>query len=142
MVGCQTQLPSGRAVGRQLVRLHEDVQDLAPTVDGLPQGHTPTLDRDHHLAQVPGCGRSGSQSALVGGKRRPEFENPPADRLIGDVESALGQEFLNISMAQCEPEVEPDSVPDDPRRELVSSIGDGLDPPTLPCISPGRQLFS
>jgi hypothetical protein len=40
--------------------------------------------------------------------------------------SALSQEILDIPVAQGEPEVEPDSVPDDIWRKSVVGIGNGL----------------
>ena len=56
----------------------------------------------------------------------PEFQNPPTDRLIAHRQSALIQEILDIPVAQGEPEVEPDSVPDDIWRKSVAGIGNGL----------------
>jgi hypothetical protein len=45
---------------------------------------------------------------------------------ISNRQSALSQEILDIPAAQGEPEVEPDSVPDDIWRKLVVGIGNGL----------------
>jgi hypothetical protein len=50
--------------------LDEQVEDLALAVDGSPQIHTPAPDRDDHLVQVPGIGRSGRQPAQVPGESR------------------------------------------------------------------------
>jgi hypothetical protein len=63
---------------------------------------------------------------MLGGKRVPKF---PPDRLVRDVEPTLGQEFLDISIAEREPQIAPDGVPDDLGWVLVSSIGDGLHSP-------------
>jgi hypothetical protein len=46
--------------------------------------------------------------------------------------SALGQEFLHVPVAQCEPEIEPDGVPDDVGWKLMACVGDGLHAPILP----------
>ena len=46
--------------------------------------------------------------------------------LIAHRQSALSQEILDIPVAQGEPEVEPDSVPDDVWRKSVAGIGNGL----------------
>jgi hypothetical protein len=59
-----------------------------------------------------------------------EFENPPADRLIANRQSALRQEILDIPVAQGKPEIKPDSAPDDIRRKSVTSIEGGLHDPT------------
>jgi hypothetical protein len=48
------------------------------------------------------------------------------NRLIGDIETTLGKEFLDVSVAQAEAKIQPSSVPNDLRRELVTGIGDGL----------------
>ena len=43
----------------------------------------------------------------------PEFQNPPTDQLIAHRQFALIQEILDIPVAQGEPAIEPDGVPDD-----------------------------
>jgi hypothetical protein len=90
-----------------------------------PQIHAPAADRDDHLIQVPGVGRPGPQPAQVAGESRPELEHPSSVRLVGDVEPALGEEFLDVAVAQREPEIEPDGVPDHLGREAVAVVGDG-----------------
>jgi hypothetical protein len=62
----------------------------------------------------------------VPGNHRTEFEYPSADRLIADYEATLGQEVLNIAVAQGEPEIEPDSVPNDIRWKSMARIGNCL----------------
>jgi hypothetical protein len=60
------------------------------------------------------------------------------DGLVGEVEAALGQEFLDVAVAQGEPGIEPDGVPDHLGREAVAVIGDGLHGPiTAPPLAPG-----
>jgi hypothetical protein len=60
------------------------------------------------------------------GNQRSEFEHPPADRLIADIQSTLRQEILNIPVAQSEPEIELDGMPNDVRWKSMASIGNGL----------------
>src|ERR671912_2295859 len=72
------------------------------------------------------------QPTQVAGERRSELEHPAPDGLIGDFEPTLGQELLDISVAQCEPEIEPDGVSDDVGWNLVACVGDRLHPPILP----------
>jgi len=55
--------------------------------------------------------RSGFTQVI--GNDPPEFENPPTIRLIADRQSALNQKILDIPLAQGEPKIEPNSVPDD-----------------------------
>ena len=51
--------------------------------------------------------------------------SPAAHRFVGDVDAALGQQVLDIAIAQGEPKVEPDRVLDDDRREATASVGNG-----------------
>ena len=71
--------------------------------------------------------RSGFTQVL--GNEWPEFVNPPTYQLIADRQSALSQEILDIPVAQGEPEVEPDSVPDKVGRKSVAGTGNGLHGP-------------
>ena len=40
--------------------------------------------------------------------RRAELQHPTPHRFIGDVEPALGEQFLHVAVAQREAEIEPD----------------------------------
>ena len=44
---------------------------------------------------------------------------PAADRLVAGLDAALGQELLDVAVAEREAEVEPGRVPNDLGRELV-----------------------
>jgi hypothetical protein len=78
------------------------------------------------------CRQAGG-AAVAGCGRKPARIAP--NRLIRHVEPALGQELLHVAVAQGEPEIEPDRVPDDLRWELMTSVGDRLHTPTLPLPS-------
>jgi hypothetical protein len=56
------------------------------------------------------------------GERWSEFQNPSSDRLVGDVDPALGQEFLHVTVAERKAQIKPDRMSDDLGRELMSSI--------------------
>ena len=64
--------------------------------------------------------RSRPRTADIGRDRRPELQEPPPDRLVGCVNTSLGQQFLDIPKGQCEPSIEPDRVADDFWREAVA----------------------
>src|SRR5215207_2657965 len=115
--------------------LHEHVQDLALAIDRSPQPQTLASDHDRHLVEVPLGAWPGTKPAEVASESWPEFEDPAPNRLIRHVEPALGQELLHVAVAQGEPEIEPDRVPDDLRWELMTSVGDRLHTPTLPLPS-------
>ncbi len=53
---------------------------------------------------------------------RAEFVAPAADRLVTDDDTALEQQFFNITQAELEPEVPPNRVTNDRRREPVAVI--------------------
>ena len=55
---------------------------------------------------------------------RPEPDYPSLNSFIGDFNAALSQKFFDITEAQIEPSVQPDSAPDDRRREVEISITD------------------
>src|SRR4029079_7730147 len=52
--------------------------------------------------------------------RRPELQEHTPDRLVGCVNTSLGQQFLDIPKGQGEPGIEPDRVADDFWREAVA----------------------
>jgi hypothetical protein len=130
--------------------LHKDIQDFALAIDSPPQVHAATLDGDHHLVQVPPITGSRAQSAHITGDDWPKLEDPSPDRLVGDVEASLSQELFDIAVAEREAQVEPDTVPDDLGRELVTPVGNGLHAPysirkgpgpsAVPATKPARPL--
>jgi hypothetical protein len=54
---------------------------------------------------------------------------------VRDVEPPLGQEFLDVSVAQGEAQIKPDRMMDDRRRKAVPAIGDFSHRPSLPSAS-------
>jgi hypothetical protein len=56
---------------------------------------------------------------------------PTPHRFIGDVEPALGQQFLHVAVAQREAEIEPDRVLDDLGRKTMAAIAERNDAATL-----------
>ena len=55
------------------------------------------------------------------GERRPKLEHPSPHRLVGEVQPPLGEQILDIAEAEGEAKVQPHRMPDDVRRELVTS---------------------
>ena len=66
-----------------------------------------------------------TSTAKLPGEQRPELQHPAPDRFVGDVQSALGEQILDIAEAEGEAKVQPHRMPDDVRRELVASERDG-----------------
>ena len=94
--------------------------DLTLVVDRPPQPVFTAADRNHHFIEVPMIARSRPRTADIGRDRRPELQEPPPDRLVGCVNTSLGQQFLDIPKGQGEPGIEPDRVANDFWREAVA----------------------
>src|SRR5215207_8325669 len=77
---------------------------------------------------VLGLGRSRRRLRAKAG---PNFRTQRRTVSYDTSSPALGEEFLHVAVAQGEPEIEPDRVPDDLGWELMSGVGDGLHAPIL-----------
>src|SRR6516162_525861 len=63
--------------------------------------------------------------------RRAELQHPTPHRFIGDVEPALGEQFLHVAVAQREAQIEPDRVLDDLGRKTMAAIAERSHAATL-----------
>src|SRR5207248_4347880 len=109
------------------------IENLALVIDGAPQVHPFAGDANHHLIEVPPVARSWAAPSKPAGEPGPELQNPPPHRFIGNLQASLGQKLLDVAVAQGEPEIKPDRVLDDRRREAVSAVGGLIHPETYPC---------
>jgi len=75
------------------------------------------------------------------GKGLGEFAAPAPNRLVGDLDTALGQEQFDIAEAERERVVQPNGVRDQLGWEAVAVMGIGLasHPATMPSAPPARQ---
>jgi hypothetical protein len=110
--------------------LHEQVENLAPAVHRSPQPELLAADHHGHLVDMPLRGWAGATAAKFSGEQRPELQHPAPYRLVGNVQTALSKEFLNVAIAEREPNIQPHCVPDDRRRKLLTSERDGYHPPS------------
>ena len=83
-------------------RLNQHVENLAFVIDGAPQVHPLAGNPDHHLVQLPPVARAWAGPPQLSCDPGPELQNPAPHRLIGNLQAALGEEFLNVAVAQCE----------------------------------------
>jgi hypothetical protein len=83
--------------------LDEEIQHLTLVVDRPPEPVFTAADRNHHFIEVPMIARSRPRTADIRRDRRPELQEPSPDRLVGCVNTSLGQQFLDIPKGQCEP---------------------------------------
>jgi hypothetical protein len=93
-------------------------------IDGTPKVHPLAGDPHHHLVQMPVIAGPRASPAQLLGDHRPKLQHPTSHRLIRQVEPALGEQLLDVAVAQGEAEIEPNRVLDDLGREAVAAIGD------------------
>jgi hypothetical protein len=89
--------------------LDQDVEYDTVLVDGPPQPVAFAIDLQEHLFEMPfvACGcPAAAQSGRVGWAK---LGAPLTDRLVADNDAALSEEILNITKAEVEAEIEPDS---------------------------------
>src|SRR5208337_4539296 len=55
---------------------------------------------------------------------RPEMIHPTSDCLVRNCNSALREQILDVTKAEREPEIEPDRLVNDLRREPISGVAD------------------
>ncbi len=53
-----------------------------------------------------------------------DIQHPPPHRLVGDIQTALDEQIFDVAIAEREPHIEPNGVPDNHRRELVAGKRD------------------
>ena len=66
--------------------------------------------------------RAWAEPSKSAGKNGPKLQHPAPHRLIGDIEPAFSEELFHVAVAQGEPEIKPNRVLDDRRREAMSAI--------------------
>ena len=97
--------------------LHQQIENLAFVVDRAPQPEPPARNRHGHLVEMPPRRWPWASMAKLSGEQRPEFQNPSSHRFVGDIQTALGEQILDVAIAEREADIEPNGVPDDRRRE-------------------------
>jgi len=102
--------------------LDEDLRHLAFVVYGTPHIELLSGDPDDHLVEMSSRTWLLPKPSQTACDLRPEFQHPPANRLIAHLDATLGHEILDIAVAQREPKIRPNGVLDDCRWELVALV--------------------
>jgi hypothetical protein len=102
--------------------LNQDVDHVSILIDGPPEVVPLALDIHEELVQVPNVSQLPLSAPEPPGVAWAELPTPLPDGLVGDDDSSLRQELLNVSEAQAEAVVQPDGVTDDLRRKSVSAV--------------------
>ena len=90
--------------------MHEDIEHLALGIDGAPEIHSLAADRDEHLVQMPiriGLTPHGPKASRIA---RTEGPDPSPNRLVGHNDPTLGEQLLDIAVAERKPEIDSDRV--------------------------------
>ncbi len=90
--------------------LNQDVKHFAFTIHGAPQVHLLAAYVHENFVDVPDAERGVTSFSDAAGIGLPEFQNPQTNRLIGDIDSSLGEKILNIPIAHREMEIEPNGL--------------------------------
>ena len=85
--------------------------------------HLLTPDAHEHLVEVPAPMRGRAVRPQPACDQRAEGEDPAPDGLVGDLDAALGQELLDISVAEGAAQLHPDGAVDNVGWGAVAGAG-------------------
>lgn len=105
-------------------RLQEDVEHLAFVIDCPPEVMDLAADPEENLVEMPPFRRTRTPLPDPRSKDPAEFQRLLANRLVGHVDATLCEQIFNISIAEREPEVEPNRMLDNRGREAVAGVGE------------------
>jgi len=100
--------------------LKGEVKHETMLVHGLPESVSNAIDAGAHLVEMPPGTPPGFPVAQVFREEGSEFNAPLAQSLVAELDTALVEQFLNVSVTQWEAMVEPDSMLDDGHGETVA----------------------
>jgi hypothetical protein len=98
-------------------------------------------DADEHLIEMPLIARARSPATQAAREALAELLAPAADGLVGHKHAALGQDQLDVTQAQAEHMVQPDSMRNDLGRKAMAVVWIRRlpHPATLVHLVPARQ---
>ena len=102
-------MPLEKNVEHETVLIYRSPQPVSNAIHGCTD-----------FVQMPQGTPSGFSVTQVLCEEGPEFDAPFAEGFVADLDAALVEQFLNISVAEREAVVEPDGVPDDGHWESVA----------------------
>ncbi len=104
-------------------RREENIDDLPELVDGPEQVARGPPDLQVRLIDVPAIPDQVPASSCGLGELRREALDPPVDRDVVDLDPTLGQQLLDVSIGESEPQVPADCQGDDFGWEPVPGEG-------------------
>ena len=82
--------------------LHKEVENLAFVVNRAPEPELPARDHYGHLIEMPSRCWPRASAAKFSGEHRPEFQYPSPHRFVGDIQSALSEQILDVAITERE----------------------------------------
>ena len=116
------------------------MQNLTLSVDGALQIDHPPIDFQMDFVKMPDRMRCGTASAQFRCDDRTEMIYPPSNSFVRNCNSALGEQILDVTKAEREPEIEPDRLVNDLRREPIPGVADFPPALRLPRIQSASKL--
>ena len=95
------------------LRYGRDIEHNAILINGAPEIMLHALDADEDFVHMPLVARPWPAAAQAVSKTGGELVAPAAHGLIGDDDTPLGQDQLNIAQTEAEYVMQPNSVADD-----------------------------
>ncbi len=65
----------------------------------------------------------GSHPSQLAGIGQSELQSPAPNRLVGDIDAALGEQVFDVAIAERKPEIQPNSALDDLRWKSMVAVG-------------------
>src|SRR5271166_5039950 len=113
------------AVGPQIIRdqsIRNDGVFPQKLAHQFQRGVLVALGLEIDLVKMPDRMRSGTALAQFRCYDRPEMIHPASDCFVRNCNSALREQILDVTKAEREPEIEPDRLVNDLRREPISGV--------------------
>ena len=104
------------------LRLNQHLEDPAFSINGAPEIHLLASHANRHLVQVPATVRLRTSGPQLVRDHRSKGEHPAPDGLIRHLDPTLGQELLDIPVAEGETQVEPDRALNDVAGEAGAGV--------------------
>ena len=101
---------------------YQNIDNISILIHCSPQVVARASDGNECLIDVPDISEPSLFSAQRSCIERPKFDAPISNCLVRDRDTPLGKQVFDITKAECEPMIEPNSMADDILRETISVI--------------------
>jgi len=102
--------------------LNQDIKHITILINGTPEILSSTLDRDEDFVEMPRVAQATLAPLEGPGAVGIELESPQTNGFVGNCDSALLEEVLDVPKAHAEAVVEPDGVADDLAWKSISPV--------------------